>query len=127
MNNPLGTGVVLGHVALVAPDMAHSCAFYEKLGFTRGFEKSDDEGNLILRQLQLGDFFLELFPMPSPVQGAGVEGNHFCLRIASTEEAYRELVARGVTPIAAPVRGASGVSYMFLADPAGNWIELTSP
>lgn len=125
---PLGKEVALAHVALPACDVEESTAFYERIGFVRGFEKSGEDGKLVLRQMRLGDFFLELFPTGDRVslRPDALDGNHLGLMVASTAEAYRRLVVLGITATP-PARGASGVSYLFLRDPSGNWIELTSP
>jgi hypothetical protein len=78
MSSILGHDVVLNYVAPTATDMAASCAFYEMIGFVRSFEMSDADGKRVLKQMQMGNLFLELFPM-NPDGPKSAEGNHFGL------------------------------------------------
>jgi catechol 2,3-dioxygenase-like lactoylglutathione lyase family enzyme len=56
-----------------------------------------------------------------PSSAADPTGNHFCLAVDDIEQAVAELEARGIPYL----RGAQGdVVQVWIADPAGNTIEL---
>ncbi len=70
---------------------------------------------------ELGDAELHLVDAPPGTAAIRPAGNHFCLAVDDLDAAIRELETRGVDH----VRGAQGdVVQVWLADPAGNTIEL---
>ncbi|WP_010139665.1 VOC family protein [Oceanicola sp. S124] len=110
----------LDHVAQPCPDLAAGRAFYARLGFTPGFAKPG------LHQMELGACKIELIEGAVPPQAAPVPA-HVALRVPDAQAAYARLETAGLRPDAPPRRGASGVLFFFLRDPAGNWIEIVSP
>ena len=51
--------------------------------------------------------------------------DHFGIRVKDLDAAVEELREQGVEILAEPVKGASGISYAFIAAPDGIIIELT--
>lgn len=119
MSNPR---LRLAHVALPAPDMPASIAFYECLGGERGFTRRDDTGRITLIQVQMGAGFIELLA-DAPVPGSG----HFAFSTDDIDAIWSRLADNGHAPLAAPASGASGVRWFFVRDPAGNLVEITMP
>lgn len=114
--------LALIHVAIPAPDMAASVAFYECLGATKGFCRRDASGRIVLIQLHLGTGFVELLA-DAPAPGGG----HLAFSTRDIEAVWALLVENGYPPLAVPVRGESGVKWFFVRDPAGNAVEITMP
>jgi len=110
------------HVAIPAPDMAASMAFYQCLGATPGFCRGDASGRITLMQLHLGEGFVELLAdAPSP------GGGHLAFSTSDIEAVWTLLAEAGYPPLAPPARGESGVIWFFVRDPAGNSVEITMP
>ncbi len=53
----------------------------------------------------------------------GEELDHLCFRVSDVEEAFRELVAKGVKPEVEPFQ-EDRYEFAFLSDPDGIWLEL---
>jgi catechol 2,3-dioxygenase-like lactoylglutathione lyase family enzyme len=66
----------------------------------------------------------ELHLVDAPASGAGIDptGDHFCVSVDDLEAAVAELEERGIEYVRA-VQGA-GTVQIWIADPAGNTIEL---
>lgn len=110
------------HVAIPAPNMAASIAFYECLGATKGFCRRDAAGRIALIQLHLGTGFVELLA-DAPAPGGG----HLAFSTSDIEAVWTLLAENGYPPLAVPARGESGVKWFFVHDPAGNSVEITMP
>ena len=117
-----GPALRLNHVAIPAPDMAASVAFYQRLGATPGFCRRDAGGRITLMQLTLGGGFVELLA-DAPAPGGG----HLAFSTHDIEGVWTLLAEAGHSPLAAPARGESGVKWFFVRDPAGNSVEITMP
>jgi catechol 2,3-dioxygenase-like lactoylglutathione lyase family enzyme len=127
------------HVAVRVPDFAAAKDWYvEKLDFRVVHEWPYADQHLAYLAPATDDaFFIELLgdgqpgPIPKPVyQDLGdslrVAGfHHFCLNVASIDQAVAELRRRGVTIVTEPFElPVIGRRLAFLADPWGNLIEL---
>lgn len=117
-----GAGTRLAHVAVPVRDIALSSAFYERLGFVPGFTRTDADGRMSLRQMNLIGFFIELIRADAPVPGGG----HVGLRVADANALHAALLRQGFAPDAPPRRGQTGVAFFFIRDPDGNSIEFVS-
>ncbi|GKW49315.1 VOC family protein [Halomonas sp. NCCP-2165] len=126
----------LDHLVLHIRDEQAMLAFYlEALGCE--LEKRQNELGLI--QLRAGDALIDLVPVDGPLglQGGPAPGrkghnlDHFCLRLASFDEAAirRHLAAHGIEAGETRRRyGADGYGpSIYLQDPEGNTIELKGP
>jgi catechol 2,3-dioxygenase-like lactoylglutathione lyase family enzyme len=109
----------LRHVAIPAPDIAASAAFYTLLGGQPGFVRHD-AGRVTLLQLHFGDGFVELL-----ADAGSPGGGHFAFSTDDIEQVWSLLERHGHRPAARPRRGASGVQWFFVSDPAGNAVEIT--
>lgn len=116
----MNDSLILNHVAIPTRNMEDSAAFYEALGFTRGFERRV-QGRTTLLQMRQGPTFIELI-----VSGEAPSG-HFGLASQDMERTLVEMKAAGIVPDAAPRRGETGVLFAFFTDPAGNLVEITAP
>lgn len=112
----------LRHVAIPAPDIAASAAFYTLLGGQPGFVRHDDAGRTTLLQMHFGDGFVELL---CDAESPG--GGHFAFSTDDIERVWSLLERHGHQPAARPRHGASGVQWFFVSDPAGNAVEITMP
>lgn len=116
----------IGHVALPAPDIEASRAFWAKLGFVDRYTKRATDGRLLLHQMESGTAIVELFPVgPYEDQNAPAP-RHVGLRVPSAQAFWETCRAAALDPLDRPARGETGVDYFFLRDPAGNWIEIVS-
>lgn len=126
----------IDHLVLRIRDERRMLAFYcEVLGCT--LEKRQDELGLI--QLRAGDALIDLVPVDGPLgrRGGPPPGrdghnlDHFCLRLASFDEAAirRHLAGHGVeVGEIKPRYGAEGTgASLYLQDPEGNTLELKGP
>ncbi|HUN36921.1 MAG TPA: VOC family protein [Trebonia sp.] len=128
------------HVAIRTPSLAEAKDFYVgKLDFRVVAEWDYEDEKLAFLAPPADDvFYLEVLgggeTAPSGVRPYADLGDsmkygglhHFCLHVASVDEALAELRARGVTVIAEPwVLSALSLKLAFLADPFGNLIELS--
>ena len=127
------------HVAVRVPDFEAAKRWYqEKLDFRVVHEWPYADQRLAYLAPATDDgFFIELLgdgrpgPIPKPIYAdlgdslrlAGY--HHFCLNVASLDDAVRELRRRGVAIVTEPFELAViGRRLAFLADPWGNLIEL---
>jgi glyoxylase I family protein len=123
------------HVAISVADIDRSVAFYSQLGFQTVLEWTADDNSLKIIHMKLGTSVLELFCYTShfaspqstlsldtdlPVLGV----KHFGLRTASIKDMYSRLKNIGYTPTTEIREGRTGVSYFFIKDPDGMYIEI---
>lgn len=119
----MGASVLrLIHVAVAAPDIAASAAFYQLLGAEPGFIRKDTDGNVILMQLHFGDAFVEL---QADVAEPG--GGHLAFTTGEIEAVWQRLADHGHQPLDHPRRGETRVMWFFVRDPACNMVEITMP
>lgn len=123
------------HVAITVSDIDLSIAFYRVFGFEPYLTWRSDDNSLSITHLMLGKFILELFcyqqnsadqPLVQDVGNdlplRGVK--HFALQVESLVEAKVHLARAGVEVGTEITVGRTGVSYLFLQDPDGIWVEL---
>jgi glyoxylase I family protein len=126
----------LDHVVLRVADLERSTAFYrDVLGCA--VEKWQPELGLL--QLRAGSALIDLITLDGPLgrqggAGPGREGrnlDHFCLRLATFEEAAlrAHLAEQGVEAGKTGERyGAEGYGpSIYIQDPDGNTVELKAP
>jgi glyoxylase I family protein len=125
------------HVALTVGVLDASLAFYASFGFHELFRWEADDESLTICHLGLskGQPMLELFAYREAASGStsaesldadlkqlGVR--HFALSVPSIASAYADVQAAGIIPDG-PVRvGRTGISYFFVRDPDGNYVEV---
>jgi catechol 2,3-dioxygenase-like lactoylglutathione lyase family enzyme len=114
--------LTLNHVAIAAPDLERSMAFYGAFGFEPGFQLRDDTSRIVLQQMRRGTVFVELL-----VDTTAHAPGHFGLHTRDMEAVLRYVAEQGIEPLHPPRLGASGVLWTFFEDPAGNLVELTTP
>jgi len=105
------------HVSLNVPDVDAAVAFYTGvLGGTVRLDRPDF--GIAGAWIDLGDSQVHLIEAAAPP----VLGQHFAIRVADLDDAVAELRTSGVD-IADPSTVGPG-RQTFLADPAGNTVEL---
>lgn len=126
------------HVALSVRDLERSQRFYGWFGFREVATWQAVDDRLAIAHLALPDgFVLELFAFATARDSAALAsavGNdlpqpgvkHVGLRVADIEQARADVLAQDfpdatVTEVA---RGRHHVSYFFVSDPDGNWLEV---
>jgi catechol 2,3-dioxygenase-like lactoylglutathione lyase family enzyme len=147
-------GVVKGldHIAVTVSDMERSLAFYRDIMGFEVAEKHRLEGEGISQMAGKPDVVMQVVRLKSPegpgilldlqqyIQPKGTASNaelgmsnhsHFCYGVADLPSTYRDLKAKGVKFISAPVTFDLGEDWdygalqvVFLKDPDGFILEL---
>lgn len=130
-------GPRLTHVSLIARDVEESVAFYEEvLGMERipspEFHAQRDvgTGELDTAFLRVGDQQLHLWVEP---EAEPLRHNHFAVHVEDFEAAYRAAAERDAFAAVGERTGPPRVfrlddsAQMYLADPAGNLVEVDHP
>ena len=123
------------HVAISSADAEKSIRFYEQLGFRVVFRGAALQGGLTIIHMKLGDALLEIFncadPAPAPETAASLDSDlrrigvkHFGLKVADIEKALVEIKERGLAHDPKINEGRTGLKYIFINDPDGNWVEI---
>lgn len=100
--------------------LAETREFYDTL-FGLGTKPRPDIAGIAGHWFSVGDAELHLVDTPTGSGPIRPTGNHFCVGVDDLDAAIAELDERGV----AYVRAAQGdVVQIWVADPAGNTIEL---
>jgi catechol 2,3-dioxygenase-like lactoylglutathione lyase family enzyme len=115
------------HIAIYTRDLAQLEAFYTQvLGFP--VVRRWDAAGIVF--VDAGGMWIELTRQDAPDDGTqpraldqGVGMNHFAVQADQVDQAFRELVDKGVRVLAAPAN-YENVRVAFLADPDGNVLEL---
>lgn len=122
----------LGHLVLYVRDVRRSAAFYRDVLGWRQIVPGDDQppvgvaafsGGRTHHELLLIEVGADAQPIPA---GRRVGLYHFGLRVGSSDDELRQMLAR-VRQAGAEVLGASdhGVTHsLYIADPDGNEVEL---
>lgn len=125
----------LHHVAISAVDMTSSVAFYEQFGFTVVLHWKDPGGEQEIAHLKLGDNYLEIFwykdQIPAPETAGSLATDlprigikHFALQVDSVHEAKTFVENRGIASHVDIRHGKTGVTYFFVKDPSGIFVEF---
>ena len=110
------------HIGVRTQNMAAMEKFYtETLGFA--VTKRWDDVNIIF--IDIGSTTIELIGRAEAPAAGSIAGciDHIALHVASVDEAYQELVAKGVRIKVEP-RDFKDVRICFFYDPDGNSLEL---
>ena len=110
------------HIALYTPNFTEMNKFYgETLGFP--ITRRWDEVGIVF--YGIGSTSIELVNKEGAVTNPDPAGGwaHIALHVESVDEAYKEMVAKGV-PIRLEPKDFQDVRIMFISDPDGNAVEL---
>ena len=107
-------------VTLAVRDMAHSIAFYEKLGFQLLYGGD----RLAFSSLRAGEAFINLAVAP---EYQGRWWGRVILRVDDVDAHYRALTAEGLTPDQPPTDAAWGERFFHITDPDGHELSFASP
>jgi glyoxylase I family protein len=122
------------HIALTVSDIETSMKFYAIFGLTPVLKWQSDNKDLMIIHLKSGDIFLELFcyskdekvlPLSkSDIPKLGIQ--HFALKVDSIEAAKEFILTAGLAKEEniEIKQGRTGISYFFIKDPDGNWVEI---
>ncbi len=134
------------HTNLVVSDMEKTKEFYtEVLGLEIELEKSIDGGELS-RGVDLPDTRVKVVLFSVPGSGTLVEAfqyvhppgrpipsdskpndkgfGHICFEVTDIEDAYRELLQKGVEFVSSPVTLANGVRWCYFYGPDREFLEV---
>lgn len=123
------------HVAISCSEKERTIAFYEALGFRKVVDWMSPAGDLSIVHLRLGDAILEIFNYANwdapPDAMCSLETDlpmigtkHFGLKVPDIEAARKWMIARGFAQDPEVKQGRTGISYFFINDPDGNWVEI---
>lgn len=106
------------HVSILVPDMSAAVAWYRD---TLGLSEVVRPSNFVtpVRWFELGDQQIHLIPSEEP---DAISPRHLAIHVDDCQAAKKELTSRGVAiQETVPIAGAD---RFFIADPAGNNIEI---
>lgn len=124
------------HTAISVRNIDKSVDFYTSLGYEQVHRYDEEDGSMSIVHLKLGDSFLEIFAYKKnenepPVQyeyannlqDIGVK--HIALWAENIEEALADMQAKGYATEDTKITiGRTKVSYFFIQDPDGVWLEF---
>lgn len=124
------------HTAITVRDLQKSQAFYEILGYEQVHKYEEDDGSMSIVHLKLGDSFLEIFYYPknkdkpaleleyaNNLEDIGVK--HIALWTDDIEASLKDLREKGLANDKTEITvGRTKVSYFFIKDPDGVWVEI---
>lgn len=124
------------HTAISVRNLEESIAFYEKLGFKKVHQYDESDGTMKIAHLKLQDAFLELFwfrvnarkpkldlKYANNLEDIGVK--HIALWVDDIENTLEELVSLKLADTETKITvGRTKVSYFFIQDPDGVWVEF---
>lgn len=124
------------HTAISVRNLDASLAFYAALGYEQVHRYDEDERGMTIVHLKLGESFLEVFAfrknetMPpvryeyaNNLEDIGVK--HIALWTDDIEAALDDMKAKGFAHDDTAIRvGKTKVSYFFIQDPDGVWVEF---
>lgn len=124
------------HFALSVRDVNRSIAFYGIFGFKLVLQWVALDDSLTISHLAIDDFVLELFSYASNENGDSLRlavGNdlerlgvkHLAFSVMDLVAAAAELSEMRCGEMTEIQRGRTGIDYFFIADPDGNWLEIT--
>jgi methylmalonyl-CoA/ethylmalonyl-CoA epimerase len=124
------------HVAIAVPDLNATVEWYrEMLGFVPDRSFRVESERVSLRWVRRGDFVVEIFqfdePRPVPSTRSDVIGDlrsgglsHFAFAVRDVAGLVADLERRGVRIVVPVTEFQPGLPVAFIADNAGNLIEL---
>jgi glyoxylase I family protein len=124
------------HVTISVRELDTAEGFYRGLGFVPAYRWQDDEGQLQICHLRLGQALLELYcfrpvddpelsAMPPWAHGFRLGLRHFALQVDDLDRALNALHGAGMlVDKPSPVKGQTCARYVFILDPDGNSVEL---
>ncbi|WP_203249956.1 VOC family protein [Cysteiniphilum marinum] len=129
----------LHHIAITVSNINDTLKFYKKIGFeVTDFYK--DEKVTIYHLLYKNNITLEFFEYPKSKENEkpsqqnnlvpldddlkiyGIK--HFALEVTSITQAYDFFLSEKISIVTKIRQGRIGVSYFFITDPDGNYIEI---
>lgn len=125
----------LQHIGIPTADLARSCAFYARFGFTEAMLSTfpHPQGTGHVRMLQLGEITLELYEVPAEAleairsRGDG-HIDHIAFDVEDIDTAFAAVTAAGLTPFEpAPMRlefWQRGCRYFNIPGPDGERLEF---
>lgn len=125
------------HCALSVRDTGESAAFYSIFGFKLVLQwTAPDDSLTIVHLARDDDFILELFEYESnrklgPVNitvGNDLERlgvKHIAFKVDDLSGAAEEFKRMNSGEMTGIQNGRTGIRYFFIADPDGNWVEIT--
>jgi catechol 2,3-dioxygenase-like lactoylglutathione lyase family enzyme len=136
--NPETFELRIDHVAIGVSDLKATVAWYcEMLGFVPDRKFRMEEVRLSAQIVRRGDFGVEIFqfdePRAMPASRSDVIGDlrtgglsHFAFAVSNVAEFVADVQRRGARVVVPVTEYVPGVPVAFIADNAGNLIELIS-
>lgn len=124
------------HTAISVRNLVDSLKFYEALGYQQVHRYDEDDGSMSIVHLKLEESFLEIFWYPEnqdkpPVdyeyannlEEIGVK--HIALWADDLEASLADFKSKGLADETTKITvGRTKVSYFFIKDPDGVWVEF---
>ncbi len=124
------------HTAISVRNLGKSLEFYKSLGYEQVHRYDEEDGSMSIVHLKLGDSFLEIFAYKKNEDKPPVEYEyannleeigvkHIALRADDIEAALEDMKAKDFANEDTKITfGRTKVSYFFIQDPDGVWIEF---
>src|SRR5919202_587167 len=117
----------IDNVGVAVTDLARSVAFYEKLGFTKGYDYEADvtgftmtAGSAVLCLLQIKQATPQAVKRDPDLAQNPPGLDHISFAVGDVNQVYAELKAKGVSFLGEPADQDWGARLVGLKDPDGN-------